>query len=124
MRGCPPVNADEIRWVKFSGLGWAGNGSGFFYSRFPEPKPGAEHQAANHDHAVWFHRLGTDQSADFLVYATPDRPRLNHVAETTEDGRWLLADDIVSRLYAASDPVDNADDTCCCDCPRAILQRG
>ena len=82
--------ADEVRWVKFSGIAWAANGSGFFYSRFPEPRDGAEHQALNHDHAVWFHRLGTPQSADFLVHASPDRPRLIHVAETTEDGRWLL----------------------------------
>jgi prolyl oligopeptidase len=84
------VLEDAIRWVKFSAIAWAGNGSGFFYSRFPEPKAGAEHQAANHDHAVWFHRIGTPQSADYLVHATPDRPRLNHIAETTEDGRWLL----------------------------------
>lgn len=81
---------DSLAWVKFSGLAWAANGSGFFYSRFPEPKPGAEHHAINHDHAVWFHRLGTPQSADFLVHASPDRPRLTHHAETTEDGHWLL----------------------------------
>ncbi|USI71871.1 prolyl oligopeptidase family serine peptidase [Sphingomonas morindae] len=82
--------SDVLAWVKFSGLAWAGNGSGIFYSRFPEPKPGAEFQAANLDHAVHFHRLGTPQSADFLVHATPDRPKLSHVAEVTEDGRWLL----------------------------------
>jgi len=81
---------DEVGWVKFSGLAWAANGSGFFYSRFPEPRAGAELHQPNHDHAVWFHRLGTPQSADFLVYATPDRPRLIHIAEVTEDGHWLL----------------------------------
>jgi prolyl oligopeptidase len=81
---------DEVRWVKFSGLAWATNGSGFFYSRFPEPRAELEHQAQNLDHAVYFHRLGTEQSADFLVYATSDRPRLIHVAEVSEDGRWLL----------------------------------
>ena len=79
-----------LRWVKFSGIAWAANGSGFFYSRFPEPKLGQEHQAANLDHAVYFHRLGTAQTADYLVYSTPDRPRLLHVAETSVDGRWLL----------------------------------
>jgi prolyl oligopeptidase len=84
------IAEDEIHWVKFSGLAWAANGSGFFYSRFPEPRPGLEHQAQNLDHQVFFHRLGTPQSADFLVHATPDRPRLIHAAETTEDGRWLL----------------------------------
>ncbi len=81
---------DELHWVKFSGIAWAGNGSGVFYSRFPEPRAGQEHQAANHDHAVYFHRLGTPQEQDFLVHATTDRPRLTHIAEVTEDGRWLL----------------------------------
>jgi len=82
--------ADEVRWVKYSQLVWAANGSGFFYSRFPEPRAGLEHQAQNLDHAVYFHRLGTEQSADFQVYATPDRPRLIHTAEVSEDGHWLL----------------------------------
>ena len=81
---------DAVAWVKFSGLAWAANGSGFFYSRFPEPRPGAEHLALNHDHAIYFHRLGTPQASDLLVYASPDRPRLTHHAESTEDGRWLL----------------------------------
>jgi prolyl oligopeptidase len=82
--------SDDVRWVKYSGLAWAANGSGFFYSRFPEPRAGLEHQAQNLDHAIYFHRLGTDQSADFLVYATSDRPRLIHAGEVSEDGRWLL----------------------------------
>ncbi len=81
---------DAVAWVKFSGLAWAANGSGFFYSRFPAPRPGAEHQAPNLDHAVYFHRIGTLQSADFLVYVSPDRPRLSHHAQVTEDGHWLL----------------------------------
>ncbi|HEY0271049.1 MAG TPA: prolyl oligopeptidase family serine peptidase [Sphingomonas sp.] len=81
---------DRLEHVKYSGIAWAGNGSGFFYSRFPAPKSGTEHQAANQDHGIWFHRVGTPQSADFAVYATPDRPRLSHGAEVTEDGRWLL----------------------------------
>ena len=81
---------EQVDWAKFGSIAWAGNGSGFFYSRFPEPRAGAEHQAANLDHAVWFHRLGTPRSADFLVHASPDRPRLIHEARTTEDGRWLL----------------------------------
>jgi prolyl oligopeptidase len=81
---------DRLEHVKYSGIAWAGNGSGFFYSRFPAPKAGAEHQAVSQDHGVWFHRVGTPQQADFPVYATPDRPRLIHAAEVTEDGRWLL----------------------------------
>jgi prolyl oligopeptidase len=82
--------ADEIRWVKFSALSWAKNGVGFFYSRFPEPEEGGAHQSLNLNHAVYFHQLGTPQASDRLVYATRDRPRLNHVAEVTSDGRWLV----------------------------------
>ena len=82
--------ADEIRWVKFSGLDWAKDGSGFFYSRFPEPAQGQQFQSLNENHQVYFHRLGTPQSEDRLLYATPDRPLLNHGAEVSDDGRWLI----------------------------------
>jgi len=81
---------DEIHWVKFSNLDWAKDGSGFFYSRFPEPPQGQQFQALNENQGVYFHRLGTPQSADRLVYSTPDRPRLGHTAEVSEDGRWLI----------------------------------
>lgn len=83
------VQADEIKWAKFTGISWIGS-EGFLYSRFPEPRAGAEFQSLNANHAVYFHRLGTPQSADELVYATPDRPRLNHSAEVTHDGRWVV----------------------------------
>ena len=81
---------DEVRWVKFSSLDWAKDGSGFYYSRFPEPDAAAQFQSTNENHSVYFHRIGTPQSADRLVYATPDRPRLSHNAEVSEDGNWLI----------------------------------
>jgi prolyl oligopeptidase len=81
---------DEVRWVKFSNLEWAKDGSGFFYSRFPEPPQGQQFQALNENQGVYFHRLATPQSTDRLVYSTPDRPRLGHTAEVSEDGRWLI----------------------------------
>ncbi|MGZ8283849.1 MAG: prolyl oligopeptidase family serine peptidase, partial [Allosphingosinicella sp.] len=81
---------DEIRWVKFSNLDWAKDGSGFFYSRFPEPAPGQQFQSLNENHTIYFHRLGTPQSEDRLVYATADRPRLSHNGEVSDDGRWLI----------------------------------
>lgn len=84
------VLPDEIKWVKFSGLSWAKDGSGFFYSRFPEPDSNAQFQALNERQAVYFHKLGTAQAADRLVYATPDAPRRNHSAEVSHDGRWLI----------------------------------
>ncbi|MFC3712581.1 prolyl oligopeptidase family protein [Sphingoaurantiacus capsulatus] len=82
--------ADELKWVKFSDLSWAKDGSGFYYSRFPEPAKGAEFQAANTNQSVYFHKLGDPQSADRLVYATPMRATLGHTAEVTDDGRWLV----------------------------------
>ena len=80
---------DEVRWAKFTNIAWIGN-EGFLYSRFPEPKAGEAFQQTNADHAVYFHRLGTAQSADELVYSTPDHPKYNHVAEVTHDGRWAI----------------------------------
>ncbi|TMJ19806.1 MAG: S9 family peptidase [Alphaproteobacteria bacterium] len=82
--------SDEVRWVKFSNLDWARDGSGFYYSRFAEPATGTQFQSLNENQKVYFHRLGTPQSEDRLVYATPDRPRLGHTAEVSEDGRWLI----------------------------------
>jgi len=81
--------ADEVRWVKFSNLAWAKDGSGFFYARFPEPA-GAQFQALNQNQSVYFHRLGTPQSEDRLVFATPDHPDYNNSPEVSEDGRWLI----------------------------------
>lgn len=84
------VLPDEVKWVKFSNLAWAGAGSGFFYSRFPEPAADQQFQALNENQSVYFHKLGTLQSADRLVYATPDRPKLGHFTQVTDDGRWLV----------------------------------
>lgn len=82
--------SDEIRWVKFSALSWAKDGSGFYYSRFPEPAEGAAFQSLNENHAVYFHKLGTPQSADVLIHATPGKPKLNNSAVVTDDGKYLL----------------------------------
>lgn len=81
---------DEVRWVKFSALDWAKDGSGFYYSRFPEPKDGEAFQSLNENHSVYFHKLGTPQSEDVLIHATPDKPKLNNSAVVTDDGQYLL----------------------------------
>ncbi|MBA4772793.1 MAG: S9 family peptidase [Sphingomonas sp.] len=81
---------DTIEWVKFTGIGWAKDASGFYYSAFDPPVEGAKFQALNENQKVYFHRLGTPQSADQLVYATPDHPRYGHAASVTDDGRWLM----------------------------------
>lgn len=79
---------DEIAWARFTQIAWAKDGSGFFYSRFPEPEKDAAFDAPIAGHAVYFHALGTPQSRDRLVYSTPEQPHLMHVAGVTEDGRF------------------------------------
>jgi prolyl oligopeptidase len=81
--------ADEIRWAKFSNIAWVGD-EGFLYSRFPEPAEGQDFQQLNFNHQVYFHRAGTSQSSDELVFASPKRPEANHRAEVTADGRWAV----------------------------------
>lgn len=81
--------SDEVHWAKFTALAWVGS-EGFLYSRFPRPEDGQDYQQRNYNQAVWFHRLGTAQEADRLVYATPDHPERNHTAEVTSDGRTAV----------------------------------
>jgi prolyl oligopeptidase len=80
---------DEIRWAKFTNLAWVAD-EGFLYSRFPAPAEGTAFQGRNYDHAVYFHRLGTSQDADQLVFATPDHRDFNHEASVTQDGRYAV----------------------------------
>ncbi|MES2068321.1 MAG: prolyl oligopeptidase family serine peptidase [Pseudomonadota bacterium] len=82
--------SDTIEWVKFSGLAWAKDGSGFYYSRFAAPAAGAKFQALNENQQIYFHTLGTAQAADPLIYATPESPKLGHTAQVTDDGKWLV----------------------------------
>jgi prolyl oligopeptidase len=82
---------DELKWLKFGGgVEWAKDGSGFYYSRFPEPAPGQAYQSLNKDQSVYFHKLGTPQAEDKLVFATPDHPDHGHGATISEDGNWLV----------------------------------
>ncbi len=81
--------ADEVRWSKASGASWRKDGSGFYYSRFPEPKAGDALKGLNQGHQVFFHRLGTPQAEDALVFQRPDQPEWYLGAGVSEDGRWL-----------------------------------
>jgi prolyl oligopeptidase len=83
---------DLVRWSKFSGASWTRDGSGFYYSRYDEPASESKYKDANYFHKVYFHRLGTPQSTDVLVYERPDHKDWNFGAITTEDGRYLVVD--------------------------------
>jgi prolyl oligopeptidase len=82
--------ADEIKWAKFSNIAWARDGSGIYYSRFAEPAEGLQFQSLNENQQLYFHRIGTAQSDDRLIHATPDQPLLGHSADVTDDGAWLV----------------------------------
>jgi prolyl oligopeptidase len=62
---------DALAWARFTTIAWAPDGAGFFYTRYPASTVG---DAALANHAVYFHALGTPQSSDRLLYATPERP--------------------------------------------------
>jgi len=81
---------DEVNWARFTGIVWAKDGSGFFYSRYPEPDAQTAATARVNDHAVYFHALGMPQEDDRLVYSDPDRPGVLHMVDRTHDGRYLL----------------------------------
>ena len=81
---------DTIEWVKFSGLDWAKDGSGFYYSRYPEPDEGEEFQSLNVDQAVYFHRMGAAQASDEKVYARPDQPEHGFAASVSSTGETLV----------------------------------
>jgi len=82
------VRDDTVAWARFTDIAWAPDSSGFFYSRFPEPGTG-DAQAGIANHAVYFHRLGTPQSADRLIYANPAQPANLAVIKRAAGGRYL-----------------------------------
>ena len=95
---------DEVKWMRFSDISWTKDGKGFFYSRYPEPPQGKVLEAALSDQAVYYHRVGTAQSEDRLIYSRPDLRTWFIPASVTEDGRYLLVfmykgSDNNNRLY-------------------------
>jgi prolyl oligopeptidase len=82
--------ADHLRWVKFSGAAWTHDGSGFFYSRYDEPRAGRPLEEANFHQKLYYHRLGTPQAEDELVYQRPDSKEMGFIAAVTQDGRYLV----------------------------------
>lgn len=81
---------DHLQWVKFSDASWKKDSSGFYYSRYDAPKPGDTLKGVNKFHKLYFHKLGTGQSADELVYERKDQPDWGFGGEVTEDGRYLI----------------------------------
>ncbi|HEX5891144.1 MAG TPA: prolyl oligopeptidase family serine peptidase [Pyrinomonadaceae bacterium] len=80
--------SDELKWVKVSGVSWQGDG--FYYSRYPAPEKGKELSTKNEWHAVYFHKVGTPQSQDVLIYNDKQNALRFHNVNTTEDERFAL----------------------------------
>ncbi|PHV05756.1 S9 family peptidase [Janthinobacterium sp. BJB412] len=82
--------SDHIKWVKFSSTSWLRDGSGFFYSRYDEPKEATKLADVNYFQKLYFHKLGTPQSSDSLVYERPDHKDWGFSGEVSNDGRYLV----------------------------------
>ncbi len=82
--------ADTIEWAKFTGVSWAKDGSGFYYSRYPEPEAGQQFTSLNYYRAVYFHEIGTDQSEDRLIITDEERPEVGFNASVSDDGDYLI----------------------------------
>ncbi|VTS08316.1 prolyl oligopeptidase family serine peptidase [Tuwongella immobilis] len=82
--------SDELKWCKFTGIEWSKDGKGFFYSHYPEPKPGETFQSLNLNQKLFYHVLGTPQSEDKVVYERTDHPDWGFSASIGEDGKYLV----------------------------------
>jgi prolyl oligopeptidase len=81
--------ADHLKWIKNGGGSWKGD-EGFFYSRYPEPEKGRELYSKNEFQSVWYHKIGTAQSEDELIYEDKDNPQRFQSVGVTDDGRYAL----------------------------------
>ena len=90
---------DELQWVKFSNTAWLRDDSGFFYSRYDAPEEGKELQGVNYYQKLYFHKLGTEQSQDQVVYERPDQKEWGFIGQVTDDGKYLII-----RVRQGTDP--------------------
>lgn len=81
---------DTLAPNRQGGVSWVKDNSGFFYQRYPEAERGAELKSANKFPKLYFHKLGTPQSEDYVVYERPDDGELTMGGGVTDDGNWLI----------------------------------
>lgn len=103
---------DELKWLKFGGVSWNHDGSGFYYSRYEEPTADEKFQGLNLGQKVYFHKLGDPQSADTLIHEDPAQPKWGFSPEVSEDGKhliitvWQGTDDRYRVMYKSLDDAD------------------
>lgn len=82
--------SDRLEWIKFSGASWTHDNQGFFYSRYDKPNEASKLEDVNRFQKLYYHRLGTPQADDVLVYHRLDQPDWGFNGSVTEDGRYLI----------------------------------
>ena len=84
---------DTVAWIRYSGVSWTKDGKGFFYTRYPAPprEAGKTLSNASRDPKVYYHALGTPQTADAEIFRFDKEPTWGVGANVSEDGRWLFA---------------------------------
>lgn len=90
---------DHIVWAKFTGAAWCGDG--FYYSAYDAPEAGKEYSNVNENHKIYYHKLGTPQSADRLVYKNKAYPKRFYSASVSDDETLLF-------VYESGDGAGNA----------------
>ena len=81
---------DHLQWVKFSGAAWDKNAEGFYYSRYDAPESAEQLKQTNYNQKLFYHRIGTGQDEDTLVYKRDDHKEWGFGSEVTEDGTMLI----------------------------------
>jgi len=81
---------DTIEWSKFGSASWRKDGSGFYYTRYDPPNPAMRLKSANVYQKLYFHRLGSSQSDDPLIFTRNDDPNWFVGSQVTDDGRYLV----------------------------------
>ena len=79
---------DHIEWAKFTGAAWQGDG--FYYSAYDAPVKGKEFSNVTENHKVYYHKIGTPQTEDKLIYQNPAYPKRFYYTGTSEDERILF----------------------------------
>ncbi|MDJ0581069.1 prolyl oligopeptidase family serine peptidase [Crocosphaera sp.] len=82
--------SDHLKWTKFTGTSWTKDNQGFFYSRYNEPNEKTKLEDTNYYQKLYYHKLGTSQNEDVLIYERPDEKEWGFSGRVTEDGQYLI----------------------------------